>query len=194
MWKHCQTLPNPPFHGINPFDLWCHLYNSLNLFINHKTLYSMLLTSLTRSLARSLAVHQRPRYWLCAIGMLLSSLTRSFSGELGQWHSCWYLGSLRRQGISSYKIDILTWEDSCLPWEWIPMTSDVSLSMNYTKCKYLFRLLQHVAGWYWTISKSILSHQCTAMCFHVSSIQNDIYGPIIADLCVCQFLQRVDLG
>ena len=92
--------------------------------------------------------------------IMLKPLTcgdRVISVGLGQYHSCWCPGSLRRQDTSSYDIDYVEWVGLCLVWVWILTTCVRSMWRNDIKCKYMFyvpsekfsmlRVKAQVNGW-----------------------------------------------
>ena len=47
--------------------------------------------------------------------------------RLGNYHSCWCLGSLHRQAISSHDFDCVQCGYPCVPMEWMSTTCDVSM-------------------------------------------------------------------
>ena len=61
---------------------------------------------------------------------------------LCQYHGCWCPGSFRRQVISSHDIDHVWCGYSCLPYEGISTTYDISVSRNDLKCKHILVISQ----------------------------------------------------
>ena len=63
---------------------------------------------------------------------------RVISVKIGQYHGCWWPGSLRRQDISSHDIDYVKCVSPGLTWGRILSTCVISMWSNDIKCKYMF--------------------------------------------------------
>ena len=99
--------------------------------------------------------------------LLWESLTLNVRGErvisvyLGQYHGCWYPGSLGRQDISSHDIDYMKYLGPSLAWGRILSTCFISMWRNDTKCKYMFMfLLKNLAR------KGLIKIDCVIMTPH----------------------------
>ena len=67
--------------------------------------------------------------------------------DLGQYHGCWWPGSLCRQAINNLGIDYAWKTGPCLPWGKISITYPISVSRNYRKYKYIFMSLGTNSVW-----------------------------------------------
>ena len=78
--------------------------------------------------------------------LTLNVRDRVISVKLGQYHGCWWPGSLRRQDISSHDIDYVEYVGPGLTWWRILSTCVISMWSNDIKCKYMFMFpLQNLA-------------------------------------------------
>ena len=66
--------------------------------------------------------------------------------QRGQYHGCWYSGSLQCQDISSHDIDYVKQVSCGLIWGRISTTYGISAWQNDIKCKYMYVSSENLAS------------------------------------------------